>query len=211
MPELQNIIFDFGGVLLDIYPERSMGAFRRLLGGDGAVSLQPWISPLVHAYEAGELSESDFFSQLSGYADPPVPLNELIDAWNLMLGEIPQQRIEVLRAAGQHYHTFLLSNSNTTHFAYYDAAVRRSFTPEGLESLFHGTVFSYREGCLKPAPEIYRILIERYGLNASECVFIDDREENAEGAIQVGMKSIWLKEGMELASLFTAEGRLKEK
>lgn len=210
MTAVQNIIFDFGGVILDIYPERSMEAFRSLLGGDRSVSLQPWISQLVHAFEAGELNEDEFFGILSEHTDPPASVHELIEAWNLMLGEIPQHRIDVLRAARQHYRTFLLSNSNATHFAYYDAAVRQTYTPEGLESLFHGTVFSYRERCLKPTPEIYRILIERYGLDPSECVFIDDREENADGARQVGMKAIWLKEGMELVELFTPDGRLRD-
>ena len=74
-----------------------------------------------------------------------------------------------------------------------------NFTPAGYEQCydcisfvekFDGCVFSFREGVVKPDPQIYRILLERYDLQAEECVFIDDTEENVRGAEKLGFKGI---------------------
>jgi putative hydrolase of the HAD superfamily len=74
-----------------------------------------------------------------------------------------------------------------------------NFTPEGYEQCydcisfvekFDGCVFSFREGVVKPDPQIYRILLERYDLQDEECVFIDDTEENVRGAEKLGFKGI---------------------
>ena len=74
-----------------------------------------------------------------------------------------------------------------------------NFTPAGYEECydaisfieqFDGTVFSFKEGVLKPEREIYELLLNRYSLKAEECVFIDDTEKNVVGARAVGLHGI---------------------
>ena len=69
-----------------------------------------------------------------------------------------------------------------------------------LFELFDGIVVSGEEKMVKPNPEIYNLLLGRYNLNASESVFIDDRQRNVDGANQVGIQGI----------LFTGSNNLKE-
>lgn len=67
--------------------------------------------------------------------------------------------------------------------------------------LLDGMVVSAEEHCIKPSPRIYQILLDRFGLNACDCVFIDDRQPNVDGADAVGMTGI----------LFTGAQDLREK
>ncbi|HRY97787.1 MAG TPA: HAD family phosphatase [Bacteroidales bacterium] len=210
MVHLGNLVLDFGGVVLDLHPERSSQAFQALLP-EGEVLETYWPEAMRHImdYEAGRLETPDFFHRLKVLMGKDTSIADLQHAWNLMLGELPPHRAELLCKVRRHYHCYLLSNSNGAHYDRYTEDLRLAYGPEGLAGLFDGLVFSFQEGCLKPGPEIYRILMHRFALDPSASVFIDDRLENVEGARQVGMKAIWLKEGMELASLFTEEGRLK--
>jgi len=57
-------------------------------------------------------------------------------------------------------------------------------------NLFEGGVFSCDERIIKPNPEIYRLLLKKYNLNASDCIFFDDVEKNIEAAEKEGIKSI---------------------
>ena len=57
------------------------------------------------------------------------------------------------------------------------------------ERWFDGIVVSSDEHIVKPDAGIYRILLERYGLNADECLFIDDRADNVRGAVESGMNA----------------------
>ena len=74
-----------------------------------------------------------------------------------------------------------------------------NFTPAGYEQCydcisfverFDGCIFSFKEGIVKPDPEIYKILLKRYDLTAEECVFIDDTEENVRSAERLGFNGI---------------------
>lgn len=92
--------------------------------------------------------------------------------------------IESLKSRG--YRVYLLSNYSEDHFKY----ISKHFRFFGLED---GRVISFEEKVLKPGARIYEILLERYGLKAEECVFLDDTPENIDGAKAVGMQGIVFK------------------
>ena len=75
---------------------------------------------------------------------------------------------------------YLLSNASIRQPEYWETIEIRKY--------FDGAVVSALEKCMKPAERLYRILLERYGLKAEECLFIDDAQANVEGALAVGMK-----------------------
>lgn len=85
------------------------------------------------------------------------------------------------------YKVYLLSNYSQDHYEY----ISTHFKFFGLED---GRVISWQEKVLKPDARIYNILLDRYGLEASECVFLDDTPENIDGAAAVGMKGIVFKD-----------------
>lgn len=209
MKDVHNIIFDFGGVILDIDPLRSKEAFRRLFQGNDTWD-DAWRKavPLMERFEAGALREQEFFNEIGLLFGNRVSQEKLMEAWNLILGDLPAARISLLRSVRKHYHTFLLSNSNVTHYKVYTDTICKRYEPEGFNGLFDGAVFSFMEGGLKPEPEIYQILLERYSLKPSQTLFIDDREDNTEAARALGMNAIWLQQGQEVADLFTTKGQI---
>lgn len=75
--------------------------------------------------------------------------------------------------------------SNFSHKAYEECRESLDFLKET-----DGGILSFQERLIKPAPEIYQLLLKRYGLKAEECVFIDDTAKNVEAAVKQGMKGI---------------------
>jgi 2-haloacid dehalogenase len=71
---------------------------------------------------------------------------------------------------------------------------------------FDGVVVSAHERVIKPDPAIYEILLQRYGLSASDCIFIDDSAKNIEAARGVGMKAVHFVEPIDLRSELTGHG-----
>jgi putative hydrolase of the HAD superfamily len=86
--------------------------------------------------------------------------------------------VDACRRSG--YRTYVLSNASDLFFTY--------FNNFGPLSDFDGAVVSCQEKLLKPEPELYQRLLERYGLRPEECFFIDDREDNVEAARSLGME-----------------------
>jgi putative hydrolase of the HAD superfamily len=208
MLRVKNVVFDLGAVLLNIDPQKSIEAFRRLLR-PGRKWEEGWRMSLdaIRALEDGSISDSVFLNNLREILDPSLDDEVLVDAWNAILLDFPPERITMLQRLKPHYRLFLLSNSNHIHFQKYEADLKQQ-ERGGFEALFEGLVFSYREGCAKPDPEIYRILLHRYGLEASETLFIDDREDNIEAAGREGILAFHLKDGMEVTTLFTEDGHI---
>ncbi|MBO4213196.1 MAG: HAD family phosphatase [Clostridia bacterium] len=75
-----------------------------------------------------------------------------------------------------------------------------------LFEMFDGGIRSYKEHLLKPEPEIYKLLLDRYGLAADECLFVDDLENNTKGANAVGIHTITLKDQSKLREELIKQG-----
>ncbi len=105
--------------------------------------------------------------------------------------------LERLRESG--VPTYCITNFSSPKFA--EAKLRYPFLAD-----FDGIVVSGDERVLKPDPAIYRLLLDRYGLKAGECVFIDDSRANVEGARAVGMHAIRFAEPMDLAAELRGHG-----
>lgn len=209
MLTVKNVVFDLGAVLLNIDPQKSIEAFRQLLK-PGRKWEEAWrkSSDAIRALEDGSISEAAFLQSLRKILDPALSDTVLVDAWNAILLDFPPERIAMLHGIKPHYRLFLLSNSNHIHFQKYESDLKKQLSG-GFEALFEGLVFSYREGCAKPDPEIYRILLKRYALQADETLFIDDREDNIEAARREGILAFHLQADTEVSSLFAEDGRLR--
>lgn len=209
MLAVKNVVFDLGAVLLNIDPQRSIAAFRQLLK-PGRKWEEAWkmSSEAIRALEDGSISDSVFLNNLREILDPSLDDEVLVNAWNAILLDFPRERITMLQRLKPHYRLFLLSNSNHIHFQKYEGDLKKQLSG-GFEALFEGLVFSYREGCAKPDPEIYRILLKRYSLQAGETLFIDDREDNIEAARREGIQAFHLQAGTEVTRLFAEDGHLR--
>ena len=128
--ERNTIVFDLGGVLINLNVPRCVDNFKRLMGednvrnilgiddeGEGVVAVSAATRQLMHDYEYGNISTDEFLQAVLSYCHPGTTIDDVRNAWMSMLADLPQEKLDfigVLRAAG--YKTYLLSNSNQMHW-----------------------------------------------------------------------------------------------
>lgn len=202
---IDTIIFDFGGVILDIdYPATSK-AFRHLFG-DGVEYSQLNQGDLFDRFERGEITPAEFRADLRQAAEVSDISDEMIDqAWNAMLGGIPLARIRLLRELGKCKRLFLLSNTNAIHKQAFDQTLLEVLGEGVFEGLFEAAYYSHLIGRRKPEAEAFNLLIERHDLQPERTLFIDDSPQNIQGAEAVSLKCHHLTE--ELCVWYEHKGR----
>jgi putative hydrolase of the HAD superfamily len=118
-----------------------------------------------------------------------------------MILDIPASRVKVVQELSKNYNVYLFSNTNQIHIE----RLHRAFKAEhGIDfpSLFVKDFYSHEIHERKPDISSYKKVIELSGINPEESIFIDDLEKNIIGAQQSGLKTFWLKEGMEMTDVF---------
>ncbi len=199
---IRNIIFDLGGVVMDLDIEASRQAFVAM-GFDGeAFHLQRDDGENIFVlFETGKMDERTFLRRLRELL-PGHPGEERIrEAWNRMIVGFREEKIRLLQALRERYRTFLLSNTNSLHVARCNELLRQDHGIGGLDELFEETFYSYELGLRKPTPEIFRVVLERKGLQAGETLFIDDSREHLAAAEKLGIVTRWMERNSDLAKV----------
>ena len=201
---IPNIIFDFGGVLLNIDPQKSLNSFKQIgLRDIDLIEKEYSENGLFDRLEKGFINSQQFRIEIRKYIGADV-IDEDIDwAWNSMLLDLPYERLELLKKLKQKHRLFLLSNTNIIHWnAYMDMI--KAVHGVCLSDFFEKDYYSHEMGLRKPDPKIYTELLSREGLLANETLFIDDILANAEAARSVGMFAhhLRLDKGETILDLF---------
>ncbi|TND10371.1 MAG: putative hydrolase of the HAD superfamily [Bacteroidetes bacterium] len=188
MQRFRNIIFDLGGVILNLDYRRTSTAFQKLgLQSFDEIYSQVQQSGLFDAYEKGLIGSAAFRETLAEHL-PAGTVHEKIDeAWNAMLLDLPPERLEKLEALGKTHRIFLLSNTNEIHIRAFTEILRRDFGIESLSALFEKEYFSFRVGMRKPDVEIFQHVLLENGLSAAETLFLDDSPQHVEGGRRAGL------------------------
>lgn len=184
---IENVIFDLGGVVIDLDRDRAVKALEQL-GLDDAnemLGLYGQKEPF-YGLETGERPAGEFFDIMRSKMKPGVTDMQITEAFNQFLVELPVKRLEMLRRmrmAG--YRIFMLSNTNPVMFHTW---IDRAFRQEGgsVNDYFDGVVVSFQELTCKPDVNIFKNLMRRYGLNPSETLMLDDSEKNCKAAAEAG-------------------------
>lgn len=185
--KIRNVIFDLGGVVIDLDRDHAVQALEEL-GLEGAnemLGLYGQEEPFL-GLETGETPAGEFFDIMRSRMKPGVTDKEITAAFNRFLVDLPAKRLEMLRRmrmAG--YRIFMLSNTNPVMF---NSWIDRAFRQEGgtVNDYFDGVVVSYEELMCKPNVAIFETLMRRYGLNPSETLMLDDSEKNCRAAAEAG-------------------------
>ena len=190
---IKTIVFDIGGVLLDIRPERTfqyIGDSLDMSQKDIANSF-PW--ELHDEYEKGNLNNKEWFWGIRDSLPQPCCLKEsdFWKAWSLLLGD-EKETVKLFTDLSKKYSLWLLSNTNPKHIQ--DEIEKKYLFP----SLVDGAIYSFDVGCRKPDKEIYDILLKNSKSKPNECVFIDDLIENVHAAQLLGIKGIHYKDQSNL-------------
>ena len=204
LPSIRNLIFDFGGVLIDIDYNATKQAFVELGIDDKQASYsQSEQSALFDDYEIGKISTQQFVNGLLDHLPSGTSPNAVVTAWNAMIQEVPEYTISLLKALKtKGYRMFMLSNTNALHI---EIALRRwEKTSEQMPKDFFEKVYlSHEMGIRKPNPEIFRRVCEEQKLKPEETLFIDDSIQHIEGAEKAGLKTFFLHKNASLQELFS--------
>ncbi|MCR5050454.1 MAG: phosphotransferase [Paludibacteraceae bacterium] len=186
---INTIVFDLGGVLINLNVPRCVGNFKRLMGeenvrnvlgiddeGEGVAAVSAATRQLMHDYEHGNISTEDFLNAVQQYCHAGTTLEDIRQAWMSMLDELPQERLDHiadLRKAG--YKTYLLSNSNHMHWD-------PIFEQYRLDRYFDGIYASHHLHMAKPTKEIFEYVANDAKIDSAHTVYVDDLDKNRAAA-----------------------------
>ncbi len=209
--DIQNIIFDLGGVLLNIDYNRTINAFKALGMTDFDIFFtQAAQSQLFDRLDKGSISPENFRKELREITGLNPTDRQIDEAWNAMLLDMPPERVSLLKKVGENYRTFLLSNTNVIHYPVYMEYMNQTFGIQDLAHLFEEQYLSYQMGMRKPDKEIYDAVVRENDLDPQKTLFIDDSSQHVTGARETGLKALWLDvERFSIESLFNNDYRLK--
>jgi glucose-1-phosphatase len=189
---IKNLIFDLGGVILDLSVDTSLTSFANLSGIEKSTVRKLFISsPEFEFYEKGGISDEDFRE----FVRTVYRINgsdESLDAcWNAMLLGFPRKKLELLETLKGMYNVYLLSNTNNIHLQYINnTLLPRVNHHTSLDSFFHRAYYSHRMKKRKPDAEIFEQVLYEGKFLPSETLFLDDNQSNVEGAGKLGIKTV---------------------
>ena len=200
--KIRNLIFDFGGVIVDLDFSRTVNAFRAA----GLFDIEERLSTIKQdkiffQYEVGALSTKSFRKKLRKHLTPSLFDKDIDYMWNEMLVGIPPYKLDLLLDLKEKYNLYLLSNTNELHWEY---AQNSLFNYKGhtWDDFFKKVYLSFQMHLDKPSPEIYQAMIKDAGIKPEESLFLDDIELNCDGARQVGLNAVLYRIGDDLREYF---------
>lgn len=205
---IKNIIFDFGGVIINIDYHLTAQAFQKL----GVTNFEELFSQATQSHlfdrlETGTIPLADFRTQLRSIINLDITDQQLDNAWNAMLLDYPKHRLDFLMEIRKRYRTFLLSNTNQIHQDCYYQQLQREHGLPNLDSHFEKLYFSHEVSLRKPGPEIYQLVLDHNNLKPEETLFIDDTAPNLAAPQSLGMQVYHLANGEDVVD-FASEHRL---
>ncbi|GAO28335.1 HAD family hydrolase [Geofilum rubicundum] len=194
-----NIIFDLGGVIVDLDMSRTFHAFNRFFG-ESAVELENGYlkSKVLRQYETGAIDTETFLSELLQLAKNGESRGDIVAAWNAMLVRIPEERLRMLEQLRQSHRIFILSNTNELHEDYFE---KMAPGYDRLSDLFEKAYYSHRIGCRKPDSDAFKAVLADSGLRAEETLFVDDLADNISTAKKLNFQTLHITQGMEVSNI----------
>ncbi len=204
MHEIKNIIFDLGGVVINLDIPKTISAFNKLSNKPfEAIYTQIQQTTLFDLFDKGNISEFNFFKELKQTLNSNISDIEMINAWNAMLLDYPIDRLNMLLKLKKKYRVFLLSNTNETHISSFEASLFNKHGYKNLEPFFEKVYYSCRIGMRKPDSEIFELVLSENKLNASNTLFIDDSPQHIESALKIGIQAHLLDKQKDVCQLIT--------
>lgn len=201
---IKNLLFDLGGVIMDIRRSRCVEAFERL----GLKQVNELLGEysqkgVFMQIEDGSISLDEFHNSLRALIPGgKVSDKEIDDAFCQFLVGIPSHRLKALRELHKRYKIYLLSNTNPI---MWNSRIAEEFRQEGLtrEDYFDGMVTSFEAKALKPARRIFDLVVERYAIIPEETLFFDDSQANINAAAALGFQTALVAPGTEFINLIS--------
>ena len=201
MNNIDTLIFDFGGVIINLDYSKPVDEFKKL----GILNSKKLYSKkeqtkLFDSLECGQISDENFLNEIRKKSNTN-DLELIKKAWNSILLNIPKERVHLLKKLSSKYKIFLLSNTNSIHLkeiiSSYGEKKWRNFI-----SIFNDVYFSNQIGMRKPNEDVFFYLIKKNKLDVSKTLFIDDSPQHIKTAKKIGFKTYHLTDKEDIVSLF---------
>jgi glucose-1-phosphatase len=193
MDAVKNIIFDLGGVLLDIDYNKTSEAFKKLGASDfDSFYSQQGANELFEDLETGKIKDTFFYDAMQEHCRPGATHQQIQEAWNAILLDFRKESLEFLPQLSGRYSLFLLSNTNSIHQTAFNKIFTRQTGHLNFDDFFTKSYYSHLINQRKPYPSTYKYVLQDAGIDAGETLFIDDSKVNIEGAAAAGLKTHWL-------------------
>ena len=200
---ITTLIFDFGGVIINLDLPTCIQNLKKL----GTNDIENYLSNFGQKdfflkFEIGEIGTPEFRNEIRKLTNKTITDAEIDNAWCSFLCDIPSERLELLEKLRKKYRLLLLSNSNPLHVEV-SAAIALQGTGKTIRDYFDKCYFSYEMGLTKPDPAIFEALLADAGLEATECLFLDDGPKNIEAAKHLGIQTYFVTQGENLDFLLS--------
>ena len=187
--KFNTVVFDLGGVIINLNVPRCVGNFKRLMGednvrnvlgiddeGEGVAAVSAATRQLMHDYEHGRISTDDFLQAILSYCHPGTTLQQVREAWMSMLSDLPQERLDYIAGLRQlGYRTVLLSNSNQMHW---DPIYEKYHLDQYFDRIFA----SHHLHMAKPTQEMFEYVTREAQIDSAHTIYVDDLDKNRAAA-----------------------------
>ncbi|MGY3795450.1 HAD family hydrolase [uncultured Aquimarina sp.] len=180
---ITTIIFDFGDVFINLDKPATEKELKKL----GLPSINKELSDFNKLYEIGKITTSDFIDHYQKII-PNTTKEQIVYAWNAILKEFPDKRLDFIKKLSieKKYKLLLLSNTNELHINWIQENI--SFYHD-FKSCFDSFYLSHEINLRKPDSDIFQYVLEEHKLTPENTLFIDDTEENTIAAQRLGIKT----------------------
>lgn len=202
MTEIKSIIFDLGGVILNLDYSKTVDEFKKI----GVLHFNKLYSQkkqtlLFDDFEKGKIKSKEFISSLKDSENLKIKEIDFINAWNAMLLEIPIENLQFINGLKKDYKIYLLSNTNEIHIKKFEEDLKKNNMLKQFYNCFDKIYYSSRMGKRKPEKSCFNQVLEENGLIAENTLFIDDSIQHIEGAKKAGIKTFHLEKNESILDL----------
>jgi putative hydrolase of the HAD superfamily len=188
---IKNLIFDLGGVILDLSVDSTLQSFSELAKIDHTTVKKLFISSKgFESYEKGEISDAEFRDFVRKLYNIDASDEKLDACWNAMLLDIPLEKLKLLETLKTKYNVYLLSNTNNIHVHYINTILLPRIEKTSLDDFFHRSFYSHQMKKRKPDLEIFQEVLDEGNFKPEETLFLDDNSDNVQGAGKLGIKTV---------------------
>lgn len=200
-PNIKNILFDLGGVILDINIQATLKKFYEL-GFPAQLMQYPHSmnTDLFFKYETGKMKVEQFRDEIRKVSGVDVSDEIFDEAWNSMLVRIPIERTKLLKALAKRYALYMLSNTSDLHAPVFEKMFEETAGMK-MQNLFTNIYYSHDIGYLKPDLGAWEYVINDAGIKAEETLFLDDNIQNIKASQELGFQAIHIHERTNLMDL----------
>ena len=184
---IKNVVLDMGNVLLDFNPEFVLSEFCSSEEEKEVIRKELFEGPEWALGDKGDIKDKDRFDLVKGRVPEKYheALKNCADHWDICMDPLPGAENFCRRVKEMGLRIYVLSNASDLFYTYFPKFLPLEF--------FNGVFVSSDYLMLKPDVKIYETFLTKYGLDPKECLFVDDRKENVEGAEKAGMNGFCFK------------------